>query len=183
MTNGIIGVTATVSEYRRNGIIKRLAATPVGKGAWILANLLYQTFLAFCLMAVMIGLGFVMFGFSVLPDLLALTFTFIGAVAFCCIGIILGGLIKDVEAATGAGNAIAFPMMFLSGAFWPLDLMPDFMQTVAKSLPLYYYHEGLRQIMIYQNPQASLIPFLVMGVMAIIFILLAIKVTKWKELD
>ncbi len=183
MTNGIISVTANVTEFRRNGIVKRLAATPLGKGTWITANVIWQTILAFGLMALMVFLGFIVFGFNVLPDLYALGFTFVGAVAFCAMGMILGGVIKDVEAATGAGNAIAFPMMFLSGAFIPLSITPPFMQQLAKALPLYYYHVGLRQIMIYQNPSAAVVPFLIMLSIAIGAMAVAIKVTKWKELD
>ncbi|MDI6856062.1 MAG: ABC transporter permease [Candidatus Thermoplasmatota archaeon] len=182
MTNGIIGVTSTVSEYRRNGTIKRIVATPLNKSSWILANVGQQTLLAFLLMIVMVGLGWLVFGVRALPDHYALSLIFIGAVTFCCIGIVLGGVIKDVEAATGAGNAIAFPMMFLSGAFWPVEMMPSYLQTVAKFLPLYYFHQGLRNIMIYQNPAEACVAFLVLGSLAIIFVLLAIKVTKWKDL-
>lgn len=181
MTNGIIGVTVTISEFRRNGVIKRLAATPLHKRSWIIGNLLHQTFLAIILTLVMIGVAWVVFGIHVVPGEYALPMIFLGATTFSTMGIVLGGVIKDVEAANSAGNAIGFPMMFLSGAFWPLEMLPDFMQLVAKALPLYYFHEGLRQIMIYGNPQDALGPFVLFGVLAAGFIVLAVKVTKWKE--
>jgi ABC-2 type transport system permease protein len=73
-------------------------------------------------------------------------------------------------------------MMFLSGAFWPIEMMPAFMQGVAKCMPLYYFHDGLRQIMIYRNPAQALVPFLLFGALAVVFVALAVKVTKWKEL-
>jgi len=182
MTNGIVGATSTISEYRRNGTVKRLAATPLPKSSWILGNVFQQTLLAFMLTAIMIGFGWLIFGVRAFPDAYALSLIFVGAVAFCSVGMVLGGVIKDVEAASGAGNAIAFPMMFLSGAFWPLDMMPGYLQTIAKFLPLYYFHDGLRNIMIHKNPALSLIPFLILGIFAIIFITIAVKVTKWKEL-
>jgi ABC-2 type transport system permease protein len=182
MTNGIIGATSTISEYRRNGTVKRLAATPLPKSSWVLGNVLQQTLLAFILTAIMIGIGWLIFGVRAYPDAYALLLIFIGAVAFCSVGMVLGGVIRDVEAATGAGNAIAFPMMFLSGAFWPIEMMPSYLQTIAKILPLYYFHDGLRNIMIYHNPAQSLIPFMILGAFAIIFVMIAMKVTKWKEL-
>jgi ABC-2 type transport system permease protein len=182
MTNGVIGVTSVISEYKRNGTIKRLTATPLPKISWIIGNISQQTLLAFALAGIMIILGWLIFGTTAIPDVYAITLMFLGAVAFCGIGIILGGVIKDVEAATGAGNAIAFPMMFLSGAFWPVEMMPDFMQTIAKCLPLYYFHEGLREIMIYQNPSNAILAFIIVGSLAVIFILLAAKITRWKEL-
>lgn len=98
-------------------------------------------------------------------------------------GRIKDGGCKMLETATGVGNAIAFPMMFLSGAFWPIEIMPDYLQFVAKLLPLYYFHQGLRNIMILNNLDQAFTSFLVLGVLAILFIPLAIKVTKWKELD
>ncbi|MGB9729241.1 MAG: ABC transporter permease [Thermoprotei archaeon] len=183
MTNGIIGVTSTTSEFRRNGILKRLASTPLSKSSWIMANLLQQTLLAFILALIMITLGLIAFNITIIPDPLSLLLIFIGAVAFCSIGMVLGGIIKDVETAYGVSNSIAFPLMFLSGAFWPVDLMPSYLQLVAQTLPLYYFHQGLRELLIFKNVEQSYIPFIVMTSIAIIFTILAIKITKWKEFE
>ncbi len=182
MTNGVIGATSTISEYRRDGQVKRLAATPLPKSSWIIGNILQQTVLAFILTGIMIVLGWIIFDVRVIPDVYALALIFVGAVAFCSVGMVLGGVIKDVEAASGAGNAIAFPMMFLSGAFWPIEMMPDYLQVVAKLLPLHYFHDGLRQIMILGNPGNALYAFLILGVFAVVFIAVALKITRWKEL-
>ncbi len=182
MTNGVIGATSTISEYRRDGQVKRLAATPLPKSSWIIGNILQQTVLAFILTGIMIVLGWIIFDVRVIPDVYALLLIFVGAVAFCSVGMVLGGVIKDVEAASGAGNAIAFPMMFLSGAFWPIEMMPDYLQVVAKLLPLHYFHDGLRQIMILGNPGNALYAFLILGVFAVVFIAVALKITRWKEL-
>ena len=181
MTNGVIGAKSTISEYRRDGQVKRLAATPLPKISWILGNILQQTVLAFMLTGLMIVLAWVLFDVRVIPDVYALLLIFVGAVAFCSVGMVLGGVIKDVEAASGAGNAIAFPMMFLSGAFFPIEQMPEYLQTVAKFLPLHYFHDGLLQIMIYENPGQSIRAFVILGVFAVLSILLALKMTKWKE--
>ncbi|MFW6196306.1 MAG: ABC transporter permease [Thermoplasmatota archaeon] len=182
MTNGIIGVTSNVSEFKRNGTLKRLAATPLKKRDWIISNILQQAVLAFILTAVMILLGVALFGVQVYPGPLAMILILLGSLAFSSVGMVMGGIIKDVEAASGAGNAIAFPMMFLSGAFWPIENMPEYLQTVAKVLPLYYFHQGLRSIMILDNPSESGLAFAVIGGFALIFIIIAIKTTSWKEL-
>lgn len=182
MTNGIIGATSTISEYRRNGQVKRLAATPLPKSSWILGNVLQQTLLAFLLTALMIALGWIIFDVTIIPGFYALLLIFIGAIAFCSVGMLLGGVIKDVEAAAGAGNAIAFPMMFLSGVFWPLELMPDYLQTLAKFLPLHYFHDGLMQLLIYETPSNSVKAFAVMGIFGVFFLGIAVKITKWKDL-
>lgn len=181
MTNGLIQVTTNVSEFRRNGVMKRISATSLKKHSWIAGNLIHQALLAFMLTLVMIGAAYIFFQVLVIPDVLTLTLALLGAVTFCGMGIVLGGAIKDVETATAAGNAIAFPMMFLSGAFWPLEMVPGFMQTVAKALPVYYFHKGLRQTLIYENPSGALFPFILFTVLAVGFLVLAVWTTKWKE--
>ncbi len=182
MSNGIIGVTSNISEFKRNGTLKRLTATPLKKRDWILANVGQQTVLAFGLTAVMLLVAVLVFEAQAYPGLYAIGLIFLGAVAFCSVGIVLGGLIKDVEAASGAGNAIAFPLMFLSGAFIPVETFPDYLQTVAKLLPLYYFHQGLREIMILQNPEGAFMAYIVVGVFAALFVVLAVKTTRWKDI-
>jgi len=182
MTNGIMGVTSNVSEYKRNGTLKRLASTPLTKRDWILGNILQQAMLAFLLTAVMVVLGIVAFGVQVYPNFFALALIFLGSIAFSSVGMVMGGAIKDVEAASGAGNAVAFPMMFLSGAFWPIEQMPEYLQTVAKFLPLYYFHQGLRSIMILEDLSDAGITFAIIGSFALVFLVIAVLTTKWKEL-
>ena len=183
MTNGIIGVTSSISEHKRSGVLKRMAATPLRKRDWIIGNILQQALQAFMLTGIMILLSRLLFGVEALPGPLAILLILLGSIAFCSIGITLGGIIKDVEAASGLGNAIAFPMMFLSGAFFTLEIMPEYLQTIAKLLPLYYFHNGLRELMIYNNPQNSITAFGILGIIAMTFIILSIHVTKWKELN
>lgn len=182
MTNGLIGVTSNISEYRRTGVLKRLIATPLSKPTWILGNILVQALLALMLMTVMIALGWAVFGIKAIPDIYAILLILLGSIAFCSMGVFLGGLVKDVEAATALGNTIAFPMMFLSGSFWPLEIMPGYMQQIAQTLPLYYFSEGLRQTLILQKPEAALTPFIILATLSAIFILAATLTTKWKDL-
>ena len=61
---------------------------------------------------------------------------------------ILTRVAHEAESATAAANFIMFPMMFLSGSFFPLEMMPGFLQTIARILPLYYVNEGLRAAMV-----------------------------------
>ncbi len=181
MTNGVISVTTYTSEFRRNGVLKRMAATPLKKSSWITGNLLLQAVVAFLLALMMIGVGWLVFGIQASVGIYTILLILLGSTAFCGMGIVLGGNIEDSETANAAGSAIGFPMMFLSGAFWPLEMMPGFLQSVAKVLPLYYFHEGLRQTMIFDNVGDAVLPFVILGVLAVIFVALAVKVTKWKE--
>jgi len=49
-----------------------------------------------------------------------------------------------------------FPMMFLSGTFFPVEMMPGFLQQFSRILPLYYVNEGLRASMIFVDNMVAL---------------------------
>jgi ABC-2 type transport system permease protein len=71
--------------------------------------------------------------------------------------------------------------MFLSGSFFPLEMMPDFMQTVARILPLYYVNEGLRASMVFDDNMAALRYSAIIGVFASVVFILGIMATRWEE--
>ena len=180
MTNGIIGLTSNTTEFKRRGIIKRLSITPLTKLDWILGNVLSQTLLNLMLTGIMIGIGWVLFNVRIIPDVTSIAIILLGSIMFSGIGMILSGVIKDVEAATAIGNAIAFPMMYLSGTFFPLDLMPSFIQTISKALPLTYFSEGLKYSMLYKYPEGIYTNMAILAVLAVVFIIIGALVTRWK---
>jgi len=181
MTNGIIALTSVTSEFKRRGIIKRLSITPLTKFDWIIGNVLSQTLLSLMLTAIMIVVGYIVFRVQAIPDVLTITLIFLGSVMFSGLGMVLGGLVKDVEAASALGNAIAFPMMFLSGTYFPLEVMPSYLQSVAKVLPLTYFSDGLRYALIYKYTQGVLTNMAVVAALAVAFIIIGSIVTRWKE--
>lgn len=181
MTNGIIGVTTNTTEFKRRGIIKRLSITPLSKMEWIMGNVLSQTLLNLMLTAIIVVVGWLVFNVQVIPDAVSVALIFLGSVLFSGIGMLLSGIIKDVEAASAVGNAIAFPMMFLSGAYWPIEIMPAYMQTIAKALPLTYFSDGLRYAMIYKYSEGIIFNTAVVAVLAAAFIIVGALVTRWKE--
>jgi len=181
MTNGVIGLTSNTSEFKRRGVIKRLSLTPLSKMDWIIGNILSQTLLNLLLTAMMLVLGWVIFNVRIIPDAFAILLIFLGSVMFSGIGMLLSGLVKDVEAASAIGNAIAFPMMFLSGTYFPLEIMPSYLQTFAKILPLTYFSEGLRYAMIYNYPEGTYVNIAIVAALAVGFIIVGSLVTKWKE--
>jgi ABC-2 type transport system permease protein len=101
--------------------------------------------------------------------------------AFVGIGMILTRFVKEAQSAAAAANAITFPMMFLSGSFFPMEMMPGFLQTFAKLLPLYYVNEGLRASMVIVDNMAALRYSAVIGVFAAVVFILGVITTKWEE--
>jgi ABC-2 type transport system permease protein len=125
--------------------------------------------------------GLSVFGVTALPDIYAIVLLVCGALAFPGMGMLVAHFVKEPDAADAAGNAIAFPMMFLSGTFFPLEMMPDFLRSIASVLPLTYFNNGLRDAMIYGNPTSALNNSLIMLGIAAFFIAAGSLVTKWRE--
>jgi ABC-2 type transport system permease protein len=183
MINGLITMTTIVAGFNSDGTLKRLVATPLRRRDWILANVVHQSVLAVVLTGIMVAVAHLLFGATAVPGPLSLALVLLGAVGFSGAGMALGSFVSDPDAATSLGNAIAFPMMFLSGVFWQLELMPEFLQTVALALPLYHFHSGLRQLMVRQTTEGVLIPFVVLGVTAVLTLGLAVWLTEWKDIE
>jgi len=181
MTNGIIGVTTNTTEFKRRGITKRLSITPLTKIEWILGNVLSQTLLNLMLTAIIVVVGWLIFKVQAIPDPVSIAIIFLGSVMFSGIGMLLSGLVKDVEAASAIGNAIAFPMMFLSGTYWPIEFMPSYLQSIAKVLPLTYFSDGLRYAMIYKYSEGIVTNTAIISALAAVFIIVGALVTRWKE--
>jgi ABC-2 type transport system permease protein len=100
---------------------------------------------------------------------------------FTGLGMMIGRFVKDEESAGMAGGAVTFPMMFLAGTFFELEMMPDFLQKVALALPLYYVNEGLRDSMIKLEMADATLNAAVVLIFAAIFFIIGLFLTKWKE--
>jgi ABC-2 type transport system permease protein len=94
---------------------------------------------------------------------------------------LVGTISKSVESASVLGNIITFPMMFLSGTFFPLSTMPQYLQNFAHVLPLFYIVEGLNNVMVYGNYSAGLIDIGITTLITVVFFVAAAKLFKWRE--
>ena len=108
-------------------------------------------------------------------------FLILGPMLFASMGMLVGTITKSVESASVLGNIITFPMMFLSGTFFPISTMPEYLRNFAHVLPLYYIVEGLNNVMVYGNISGALIDIAITGVITAIVFVAAAKLFKWRE--
>jgi len=181
MTLSLFGTVYLNTELRQKGIIRKLCTTPITRTDWILSHMLYQFIIALVSTTVMLVVSYAVFHVNLHLNAWLPAFILLDVFAFVGIGMILTRFVKESQSAAAAANAISFPIMFLSGSFFPIELMPGFLQTIAKTLPLYYVNEGLRASMIFQDNMAALRDSAVIGVFAAIVFILGIIATKWEE--
>jgi len=134
---------------------------------------------------VLVAVGIFAFNAHITLTLWLIPFLFLGPMMFCSLGMLVGTLSKSVETASVIGNVISFPMMFLSGTFFPLAIMPEYLRTFAHVLPLYYVVDGLNEVMVNApvtgNYTAALIDIGVIAILSIIIFVAAAKLFKWRE--
>ncbi|MFC7072712.1 ABC transporter permease [Halovenus rubra] len=183
LINGVMTVPSAVAQLKRDGTLKRLAVTPLRKHEWVLANVLQQSILAVAITLVLIAVAWLAFGVTATPGPLALALLLLGTVAFTSLGMIVGSVIQDPGSAISLGGAIALPLMFISGIFWELDLMPPTLQTVAEFSPVTHFHRGLRELMILDSTSGVAFTFGFLAVLAVVFLTGAVMLTNWQEFD
>ncbi len=181
MTLSLFGAVYTNTELRQKGIIRKLSTTPITRTEWILSDILYQFIIAAVSTTAMLLVSYTVFDVGLHINAWLPAFVLLDVFAFVGIGMILTRFVREAQSAAAAANAISFPMMFLSGSFFPIELMPGFLQTFARTLPLYYVNEGLRAAMIYEDNMAARHAAAIIGAFAAVVFFLGIIATKWEE--
>ena len=181
MTNSLFAMTSICAEYRNRGYFRMLATTKIMKAEWLLSKFIFFTVMLIASLVLTYAIGRAAFDMETSLTLISLVLIAAGAFLFVSMGMLLGIIIRDPESGAAVANAIGFPMMFLSGAFWPLESMPEYLQLVAKALPLTYLNDGLRDTMVYANNESALLNLAVLAVLAVIIFVAASKLMSWKE--
>jgi len=181
MTTCVFSMQGTISRFRAAGIFRKLATTPMTPFEWLLSRMIWYLFISLLTLAIIMGFGILLFGMTMTLNLPALLLVVAGSAMFSALGMIVARFVKNEETASTAANAITFPMMFLSGTFFQMEMMPDYMQTIASVLPLTYLSQGLRDAMAYDNLNGAYWNLLVVGAIAIVFVVVAVLITKWEE--
>lgn len=179
MTSCLSGALNTNAELRQKGILRKLATTPIARTDWLLSNILYQLILAVVSTASILLVAYAVFDVRLDLNGWLPLYVVLEVFAFVGIGMLLTPIAKEAESAAAAANAFLFPMMFLSGTFFPVEMMPGFLQKVARGLPLYYVNEGLRASMIFADNMAALRCAAVTGGVAAVVFVAGAFVTRW----
>lgn len=130
------------------GMRIRLGLTGMGAFSLVGSKLLLATAVVFAQSAVMLVLAVAVFGVFASNALLALLI--IAAASFSCIGIglVIAAFARQVAGAVILSVLVSFPLIFMTGAVFPLSQMPDFMQWIARAIPLTYAIEALSGVML-----------------------------------
>ncbi len=146
---GLFGMVDLV-EMRRKGLLKRLRMTPVRMGLIGLSSMMVRFILGVFQVVCLGAIGVFGFGASLNIDIPTLLIVFfVGSLAFNALGYLFSSFSKSIESYMGMANIASFLMMFISGIFFPVNSLPEWLQGVTHVIPLTYFVEGMRDGMVY----------------------------------
>jgi len=177
----VIAITITMATYRERGILRRLRTTPVSPLV-VLAAQVIVTFAMTCLgmlLLITVGRLFYHAGFegNVFSALAGFT---LSSLSFFGIGFILAGTMPSVRVAQITGNVLLYPMMFLSGAFFPIELFPKAIQRVATFIPLTYVVSLLRGLWFGETWSQHVTDIIVLASLLVAGVLISVKTFRWE---
>jgi ABC-2 type transport system permease protein len=184
MNFSIIGMGVAIARFRAQRILKRITATPLRPAKFLAAQVLARLALALVQAALILAVGVFLFGGEIFGNVLWIfVLATVANLVFLNLGFAVAGRASKADAAQGIGNAVALPMMFLSGVFFPTDTLPEVLQEVVRYLPLTPLIEALRKVSIEEQSITDTGPqLLLLGGWVVVSFLLANRMFRFAGL-
>jgi len=182
MFSALFGVGFVIVRYRKNGMLKRLKATPVTAFEFIAAQVISRMWLLLSVSILVFILTDLALDFRMYGSYLDLLIVFIlGAICLISLGLLIAARLASEELAGGLLNAISWPMMFLSGVWFSLEGVNPWLVKLAQLLPLTHVIDGARAIMIDGAGLVDILPnLMVLVVMTAIFLIIGAYTFRWE---
>ena len=144
---GLKSLPLTICEYREKKILKRYMATPIKPVYVIVSQICVNTFMTITGMALLIVVAKLVFNLKFTGNVLEVAIVFLLSIlSIFSIGFLIASIAPNMKAAGAIANLIYFPMLFLTGATVPIEIMPDFMQRISKILPVTHVVEAMKHV-------------------------------------
>ena len=180
-TTGLLSLTITMAAYRENGVLRRLRTTPISPLTVLVAQVIVLFLMTSLGMVLLIVAGKLVYHmrfegnvFSVLAGFVLCTLSFFG------LGFILAGLMPSARTAQVVGMVLLYPMLFLSGAGFPRELLPEAIKKVSTFLPLTYVVNLLRGLWVGEAWSSHLLDAGVLVGMLVLGVIVSTKTFRWE---
>lgn len=181
MQLGLFGAIPLV-EQREKLILKRLGATPLKRWTLVGSNVLVRLLIGIVQAILILGIGAVVFNVTILGSLAMVAgLVLLGAATFIALGYVVASFARTEEAASQTTSILQFPLMFLSGIFFPFEIMPDFMRAIGAAMPLTYLGDAMRQVMVNGTAFAPLaVDVGVLGAWLVVCLGISARFFRWQ---
>lgn len=181
MMSSVWGLGYGIIETRSKKLLRRMIATPMKKSYFLISLITVRSIMNFIEAALVFIFSYLVFGIVIQGSIAALFLIFIaGNVSFAGISILTSSRTDNPEVGNGLINAIATPMIVLSGIFFSYHNFPDWAIGFIKILPLTLLADGIRSIFIEGAGLAeSTVPFFALIITGIICFYIGLRFFKW----
>ncbi|MCB9452478.1 MAG: ABC transporter permease [Anaerolineaceae bacterium] len=174
------GMTLLVVE-RKQWTLQRLVALPVSRAQLLGGKILSRFLLGILQYAVVFAMGILM-GVNLGKDPIALILVMVSyTLAITALSFALGTQLKTEEQASGLSLLLSLALAPLGGAWWPLDIVPEFMRTIGHISPVAWAMDGFNQLTFFQGGLGDvLLPIGVLLAMSAVFFAIAVSRFKYE---
>jgi ABC-2 type transport system permease protein len=180
-TSGLMSITITLAAYREKGVLRRLRTTPVSPLV-VLGAQVIVVFAMTCLgMLLLILAGKLVYHIRFHGNALSVLAGFVlSSLSFFALGFILAGIIPTARTAQIVGLVLLYPMLFLCGAGYPRELLPEAIRKVSAFLPLTYVVNLLRGLWIGEAWSLHATDAIVLAAILVAGVLISVKTFRWE---
>lgn len=148
-SNGLFTMGYTLTHYRETGFFRRICLTSVDTAEYIYGLALSRLLMVTVQALVLVGILTFILRFSIRGGAVAVAAVFLlGTLAMFAVGMLVSVLARSGESALAICNFLFTPLMFLSGGFIPISVLPSLMQKVARVSPLYHFIHSLQDLFV-----------------------------------
>jgi len=180
-TVALMGIPISTAEEREKQILRRYRATPLSPITYLTATITVYFSMALLGMFVLIAIAKIFFGLRFEGSWLSVFAGFsLSALAFFAVGYVIASLAPTTRVAQVAGQILFFPMMFLSGATFPLQMMPAGVRRVSEFLPLTHVIRFLQGLWAGNSWGTHITEIVILLVMLIVGAFISSKTFRWE---
>ena len=179
---GIFGPVNVFPGLKKQGILRRLHTTPLRVWQYFTATMLAQAIIGLVSVAIQFVVAIAVFHLHISGNFIEIIiFTVLSIFMILGIGLAIGGWARNERQAAPLSNIIVFPMLFLSGTFFPRFQMPNFLQSISTYLPLTPVIDGLRLLITEGKHLTDILPQIgLIGLWFIVIYAIAFRVFRWE---
>jgi imidazolonepropionase-like amidohydrolase/ABC-type multidrug transport system permease subunit len=146
--NGLWGAGMRAVQEREENILRRYKVTPITPVPLLAASMITGAIIYLPAVMLMLLLAHFVYGMAAPHSLFSFfAFVCIGALAFRAIGLIIAAVVNSSQEANILVQLVYLPMLFLSGATFPLTMLPNWVQIITQFIPATYLTLGLSRIL------------------------------------
>ena len=174
-----------LSIARDLGVLKRVRGTPIPSWVYIGGQLLSSVVIAALLVASTVALGVAVYGVQFRTDTVPglVSALVLGALCFCSLGVAVTALVPNSDAAPAVVNFSLFPLLFVSGIFFPIDNAPQWLHSLASAFPVQHLANALQYAFDPRTaaPGVNVSDLLMLAVWTMAGLVIALRVFRWES--